>query len=139
MLKSTIIRVFAFAALFAYIVPAGFSLTGFGSSFAFSGSIFAALGVGAAYMVAMFAVLALINLAAAPFKLSIAQRQQMAPLWGSIFTGSTMLCLLSAHLLPLGLTVVGWLAALIGSAIAVGVMYFTMPSGSDSASSKSAS
>ena len=139
MLKSTIIRVLAFAALFAYIVPTAFSLTGFGASFAFTGNIFAALGIGAAYMVAMFAVLAIIGVASRPFKLSIAQRKQLAPLWSCIFVGATMLCLLSAHLLPLGLSVVGWLPALIGSAIAVGVMYFTMPAGNEAASSKSAS
>ncbi len=141
MLKSTIIRVLAFAALFAYIVPTAFSLTGFGASFAFSGSIFAALGVGVVYMAAMFGVLGIIGLASAPFKLTVEKRRSLAPLWGTIFYVATMLCLLGAHsLLPfLGLSVVGLLPAMIGAGIAFGVMHFTMPSGSADASSKSAS
>lgn len=129
MLKSTIIRVLAFAALFAYILPAVFSLTGFGSSFAFTGSIIAALGVGVAYMVAMFAVLAVIAVVSKPLGLTDEKKNKLAPLWSTIFGATTMALLLGAQFVPvLGLTVVGWLPAMISSIIAIGVMAITMPS-----------
>jgi hypothetical protein len=132
MLKSTIIRVIAFAALFAYVLPAAFGLCGAGSSFAFTGSIFAALAVGIVYMAAMFGVLALIGLGSKPFKLTEGDRRKLAPLWGTIFLVSTMLCLLGAgSLLPvLGLSVSGFFPALLGGALAIGVMSVTMPAGS---------
>ncbi len=129
MLKSSIIRVFAFAALFAYVIPAAFNLTGFGSSFAFSGSIFAALGVGVAFVAATFVMLGLIGLGSAPFKLSVEKRVSLAPLWATLFVIATTFCLLGAgSLLPfLGLTVTGLLPALIGSGAALAVMHFTLP------------
>jgi hypothetical protein len=130
MIKSTIIRVIAYAALFAYVLPTAFSLCGAGSSFAFTGSVFAAVGVGVLYMAAMFAVLGLIALGSSPFKLTDDQRRKFGPLWGSIFLVATMLCLLGAgSLLPfLGLTVTGFLPALVGGAVAIAVMAMTMPS-----------
>lgn len=129
MLKSTIIRVLAFAALFAYVVPAGFALVGFGSSFAFTGGVITALAVGAAYMAAMFVVLAAIGIAASPFKLTDDKKNKLAPLWGTIFFVATMLCLLGAGKLApwLGLTVTGLLPSMIGSALAIAVMSFTKP------------
>ena len=139
MLKSTIIRILAFAALFAYILPVAFSITGFGTSFAFTGSIFAALGVGVVYMAAMFAVLALWGLGLAPFKLTSERKMKLWPVTTASFLLATAASLLGAHLLPfLGLTVSGWLPALIGGAISIGVMHITMPPRTESASSKTA-
>jgi hypothetical protein len=145
MLKSTIIRVIAFSALFAYIMPAAFSLTGFGSSFEFTGNVLSALAVGVLYMAAMFVVLAAWAVGMSPFKLSSDQRVKMWPITTASFAGATMLCLLGANLLPfLGLTVTGWFAALLTGGISTGVMYLTMPGeprspGAKSDSAKSAS
>lgn len=129
MLKSSIIRVFAFAALLAYVIPTAFNLAGFGSSFAFTGSIFAALGLGVAFVAATFVMLGLIGLGSAPFKLSVEKRVSLAPLWATLFVIFSTLCLLGVgSLLPfLGLTVTGWLPALIGSGAALAVMHFTLP------------
>jgi hypothetical protein len=140
MLKSTIIRIVAYAALFALVLPVAFSVAGFGSSFAFTGNILAALGVGVAYMVAMFAVAGAWSLFTAPFKLTTERRLKMWPITGASFLLATSACLLGAHLLPfLGLTVIGWLPALIGGTVGVVVMHFTMPPRSASASATSAS
>ena len=129
MLKSSIIRVFAFAALFAYIIPTVFGVVGFGSNFAFTGSIFAAFGVGVAFVAATFVMLGLIGLGSAPFKLSIEKRVSLAPLWATLFVIFSTLCLLGVgSLLPsLGLTVTGLLPALIGSGAALAVMHLTLP------------
>ncbi len=137
MLKSTIIRVLAFGALFAYVLPTAFGLLGDGAKFAFTGGPLAALGVGAAYMVAMFAVLTVIGLCTKPLNLSIEKRKSMAPLWGTVFFIATMLCLLFAHsLVPmLGLTVVGWLPSVVGSTVAIAVMWATMPAESSQSAS----
>lgn len=128
-LKSSILRVIAFAALFAYILPAAFRLSGFGSGFAFTGSIFSALGLGLAFVAATFVMLLAINICASPFKLSTKQRIKLAPVWGSIFFVVTVVCLLEAHsLLPaFGLTVTGWVPAIIGSGAALAVMHLTLP------------
>lgn len=128
MLKATIVRVLAFAALFAYVLPFGFNLAGFGSSFAFTGGIVTALGLGVAYMAAMFVVLGVFALVLNPLNLTVQQRKDMWPLSTAVFLAVTVACLMGADLVPLlALTVSGWLAALIGGAVAIGVMYATMP------------
>lgn len=129
LLKSSLIRVFAFAAMFAYTLPAAFNLAGVGSSFAFTGSIFSALGLGLAFVAATFVMLLAINICASPLKLSTEQRIKLAPVWGSIFFMATVFCLLEADsLLPaFGLTVTGWIPAIIGSGAALAVMHLTLP------------
>lgn len=151
MLKSTIVRVLAFAALFAYILPAAFGLAGFGSSFAFTGnflsgatgltavagSVLAALAVGAVYMACMFVVLFAWAVGTAPFKLTIAQRNDMWPWTTASFLLATMACLLgAASFAPwLGLSVVGWLPALIAGCLSIALMHFTMWNSSSSSES----
>lgn len=140
MLKSTIIRVLAFAALFGYFLPAAFALFGFGSSFSFTGGIVSALAIGAGFMVLMMALLVAWGLAMSPFKLTPEARIKMWPWSTASVVAATMIALLRAHNLDFfALTVTGWLPALIGAGTAVGVLYVTMPAGSKSAGSQSAS
>lgn len=128
MLKSTIMRFFAFTIVFTYLLPCAFSMVGCGDNFAFHGGLLTAILLGLSYIAVMLSAFILFGVVANPLNLSDETRKKIWPFTAAYFCIATVFFLLGARYVPfLGLTVSGWLPALIGCAVSLVVMVYTTP------------